>query len=126
MTLDNRKLCIKTWIDFRSLKPFFEILQSVETNDAEYPYDTPRNQRKFPDFDDFRGEEAFDRLPEKRTKSDELKGKCYSRFGFSTFRERMNENITCSTFKFKFRGQATVEGLNGVSSKKGRNCRRQA
>ena len=52
----------------------FEILQSVETNDVEYPYDTPRNQRKFSDFDDVRGEEDFDRLPEKRTKLDELEG----------------------------------------------------
>lgn len=53
---------------------FFEILLSVETNDVEYPYDMPRNQRKFSDFDDVRGEEDFDRLPEKRTKSDEFKG----------------------------------------------------
>ncbi|XP_020612009.1 zinc metalloproteinase nas-4-like isoform X3 [Orbicella faveolata] len=44
-----------------------------ETNDVEYPYDMPRNQRKFSDFDDVRGEEDFDRLPEKRTKSDEFK-----------------------------------------------------
>ena len=65
----------------------FEILKSVETNDVEYSYDTPRNERKFSDFDDVRGEEYFDLLPEKRTKSDELKGKCYSRFGFSAFSE---------------------------------------
>ena len=65
----------------------FEILKSVETNDVEYSYDTPRNEREFSDFDDVRGEEYFDLLPEKRTKSDELKGKCYSRFGFSAFSE---------------------------------------
>lgn len=59
------------------LLTFFNLLISVETNDAEYPYDMPGNQRKVSDFDDVRKEEDFDRLPEKRTKSDQLKGKCH-------------------------------------------------
>jgi len=77
----------------------------------------PGNERKFSDFDDVRKEEDFDRLPEKRTKSDQLKGKCYSRYGFSAFSERTNDNTTNLTFGVLKPAKRVLVGLAAKRAK---------